>query len=93
MFQSPNLNRIEASFRNYIQSNPTTFSAAPTDDWRQVAHGFVNFKNANVRDATAYATEPVEDSWVARVNGQQSPTRNGSGAAVNSGIVRSGGQP
>lgn len=83
MFQTPNLARVEASFRNYIQSNPASFSAAPTDDWRQVAHGFVNFKNANVRDATAYATEPIENSWIERQNGEQSPTRLTGSSGVN----------
>jgi hypothetical protein len=98
MYQAPNTARIEASFRNYITANPTSFGSTPFDDWDAIAHGLISAVGSGgarvyVRDATAYATEPTEDSWTARVNGEQSPTRTGSGAAVNSGIVRTGVTP
>lgn len=89
MFQAPNLARPEATWRCYVQANPASFSSAPSDDWDQSAHGFISAQRLIVRDATAYGTEPNEDSWVARVNGQQSPARP-TGA---SGVVRTGSEP
>ena len=67
MFQAPSLARPEASFRAFVQSNPTLFGTQPTDDFSQAAHGLVAATRNIPRDATAYATEPTQRSWHAHV--------------------------
>jgi hypothetical protein len=91
MFQAPSLARTESSFRNFVCANPGSFGSNPIDDWDAMAHGVAaSFTGRNIaRDSTAYGTEPTEDSWIHRQNGQQSPARP-TGA---SGVVRTGSAP
>jgi hypothetical protein len=89
MFQAPTLARAEASFRNFVCANPGSFGSAPLDEWDAMAHGVANAFRSTPRDATAYSTEPAEDSWIHRQNGQQSPVR----PIGASGVVRTGNAP
>ena len=91
MFQTPSLNRPEASWRNYVSANPASFATTNlSDDFNQSAHGLNTPTRTLARDATAYGTEPLEREWIkGRVMGEQSPTRPG-GA---SGIVVQGNAP
>jgi len=89
VFQAPSLARVEASFRNFVCANPASFGSTPLDDWDAMAHGVANAFHSTPRDATAYTTEPAEDSWVHRQNGQQSPAR----LTGSSGVVRTGSAP
>ena len=90
MFQTPSLNRPEASFRCYLQANPGSAGTAPFDDWLYEAHDCPSpARTTLTRDSTLYATEPTDRSWIDRINGQQSPTRL-TGA---SGVIRVGTTP
>ncbi len=53
MYQKPDVNRAEASFRMFVQSNPTQFGTQPTDDFAQAAHGLAASTRNIPRDATA----------------------------------------
>lgn len=64
-------------FREHILLNASSFATSnSTDDWRQEAHGLANPTRNIVRDATAYGTEPLEDSWLGR-NWSWSPSNKG----------------
>ena len=89
MYQAPNTARQEASWRNYVSANPASFGSAPSDEFRQSAHGLATPTRNLARDSTAFGTEPVEVSWLERVNGAQSPVRL-TGA---SGVIRIGSAP
>lgn len=76
MYQAPSLNRIERSYRLYVQSNPTSFSSSPVDDYRQAAiNAPTPTRNTLTPDATAWGTQPTADSWWARCTSQNSPAR------------------
>ena len=90
MFQLPSLNRIERSYRMQIQANPTSFSSAPIDDYRQDAIVASTPARATLTtDATAWGTQPTADSWWARCTSQNSPVR----ATAAQGNVVSGNTP
>ena len=62
-------------FREHILLNPGSFATSnSTDDWRQEAHGLATPTRNLARDATAYGTEPLEDSWLARAMWGWSPS-------------------
>ena len=76
MFQAPNLNRREATYRAYIQANPGSFSSAPVDDFRMAAiNAPTPTRNTLTPDGTAWATQPLQDSWQAHTVAQNSPAR------------------
>lgn len=76
MFQSPTLNRREASYRAYVQANPTSFSSSPIDDFRQDAIAAATpSRTTLVPDATAWGTQPTQDSWQAHTAASNSPAR------------------
>ena len=76
MYQSPNLNRREASYRQYLSANPASFSGAPIDDYRQDAIVAASpARTALTTDGTAWGTQPQQDSWQAHTVAQNSPAR------------------
>ena len=76
MFQAPSLNRREATYRAYVQANPTSFSSSPIDDFRQAAIvAATPSRPTLVPDATAWGTQPLQDSWQAHTVAQNSPAR------------------
>ncbi len=89
MFQTPSLSRIEASYRNYVSANPTSFSSSPIDDYRQDAIAAATpTRNSLVPDANAWATQPTADSLIAHVIGNQSPARpTGASGSIASGTT------
>jgi len=68
VYQAPNTARVEASHRMYVQANPTSFGATPSDDFMENAHGVAAATRNRPRDATAYSTEPTQRHWNDRVN-------------------------
>jgi hypothetical protein len=70
MYQKPDPNRVETSFRMFVQSNPTLFGSQPTDDFSQAAHGLAAATRNIPRDSTAYSAEPTQRDWRAHVNDQ-----------------------
>lgn len=72
-----------ALFREHVTLNPASFSATANTDadfWRETANiqGLPS-RTGHVPDATAYGTQPIEDSWQVRLSGSGSPANaNGS---------------
>ncbi len=65
-------------FRENVLLNASSFSATvATDDFRQDAHGFISAQRNLSRDAIAYGTEPLEDSWGARGKWGWTPANKG----------------
>jgi hypothetical protein len=68
----------------HLKLNPGSFStvqAQNSDDWRtQASIGAMPSRTGHVIDTTAYPTQPVEDSWYARVQGTLSPAKVSFGA-------------
>lgn len=83
-------------YLEHMMSNPASFSnASPSttsDDWLATAvYPMTPARAANtptrLTDQTAYATQPVEDSWYSRLNGTMSPAK---AAASAQGSTRAG---
>jgi hypothetical protein len=94
MFQSPNLNRREASDRMYITANPGTFQNTYSDDLRESMHGtttafHIVLQDVSPRANAAFSSEPAEATMTAHIIGTQSPQR----PAGTSGSIRSGNTP
>lgn len=61
----------------HLECNPGSFSTTiASDDWRtQASIGSMPARPTHATDTTAYATQPVEDSWYARYFGTLSPAK------------------
>ncbi len=75
-----------------VKLNPSSFATVQAqncyDDWRtQASIGSMVSRPGHVTDATAYATQPSEDSWYARFQGTLSPAKVTAGS---SGTTRQG---
>lgn len=78
-------------FPEHLKLNPGSFSTSATgasDDWRTTASiGAMPSRATHATDTTAYATQPTEDSWYARLQGTLSPAKV---TASSTGTIRQG---
>lgn len=66
-----------------VKLNPASFSSSnlASDDWRTTASiGSMPARLSHATDTTAYATQPVEDSWTSRYYGNLSPAKATNGS-------------
>lgn len=85
MYRAPG--NLSTVWGEHVEKNPGSF-ASPNGEWLYTAvQDGMPARGGHRHDSTAYTTVPSDDSWIARINGTQSPTRPGG----TSGLGRAGG--